>query len=211
MQISLAEQRTPEWFKLHIGRFSASEIHKIIGKDSKKLTKGAKSYILGKVKEIAYNRIKETPTTDAMQRGIDLEPDAAKAYQIKFGVFASSVGFYYGDHYGASPDKIVGEHGGIEIKCPGTKHIDHCLLTTPEDLERVEKAYFWQCYMNMLCTGRFWWDFVSFDPSPELPQHLRLHTIRIERKDSKMKKLVDALELAIIEKKRILKQLKIDV
>jgi exodeoxyribonuclease (lambda-induced) len=209
MKVSNVDQRSPEWFKLRLGRFTASQVYKLIGKSSTTLTKGAKTYIMDKVKEIAYNKVKETITTEAMQHGIDNEIKAAKAYQIKFDVFAHSVGFVYGDDYGASPDKLIGEDGGIEIKCPFSKHLDYCLLKTPKDLERVEKGYFWQCYMNMLCTNRFWWDFVSFDPDESLPKHLRLHTIRIKREDYKMKRLVDALKLATIEKKRILKQLKI--
>jgi len=57
----------------------------------------------------------------------------------------------------------------------------------------------------MLCTGRLWWDFVSFDP--RLKNHLRLHIVRIERKDMHMAKLVQALKLAIQEKKNILMEL----
>lgn len=207
MKVSNVEQRTPEWFKLRLGLFTASQVHRLIGKSSTTLTKGAKTYIMDKVKETIYKKAKETPTTEAMQYGIDNEIAAAKAYQIKFDIFAHSVGFVYNSNYGASPDKLIGEMGGVEIKCPFSKHLDYCLLKTPEDLQRVEKAYFWQCYHGMLCTGRFWWDFVSFDPDPELPEHLRLHVIRIERKDAKMKRLIDALKLAVIEKENKLIEL----
>ena len=205
MRTSNAPQTSPAWHKLKLGKFSASPVHRLIGRDSSKLTKGAMSYIMEKVREEVYQQEKEVPTTDAMVWGKDNEALAAKEYQIKYNVFARTVGFIYSEHYGASPDRLVGELGGIEIKCPLTRHLDNCLIKDSEQLLKKEKGYFWQCYMNMLCTGRLWWDFVSFDP--RLTNHLRLHVVRIERKDIHMTKLVQALKLAIEEKKNILMEL----
>jgi len=205
MRVSNAPQTSPAWHKLRLGKFTASQVYRLIGRDSNKLTKGAISYVMEKVRETVYQQEKDTPTNDAMIWGTEHEALAAKEYQIKYNVFARTIGFVYSDHYGASPDRLIGELGGIEIKCPLTKHLDNCLIKSSEQLLKHQKAYFWQCYMNMLCTGRLWWDFVSFDP--RLTNHLRLHIVRVERKDIHMAKLVQALKLAIEAKKNILREL----
>ena len=205
MRVSNAPQTSPAWHTLRLGKFTASQVYRLIGRDNKKLTKGAMSYIMEKVREEVYKEEKDTPTNEAMIWGKENEALAAKEYQIKHNVFARTIGFVYSDHYGASPDRLIGELGGIEIKCPLTKHLDNCLIKSSEQLLKHQKGYFWQAYMCMLCTGRLWWDFVSFDP--RLTNHLRLHIVRVERKDIHMAKLVQALKLAIEEKKNILREL----
>ena len=69
----------------------------------------------------------------------------------------------YGTHAGGSPDGLVGELGIIEIKCPfrTVNHFKYRMARTADDLP---PEYFWQIKMNLLCTGRKWCDFVSFDP-----------------------------------------------
>lgn len=205
MKISLVEQNSPEWFKLRLGRFTGSKAHLLVGQDSTKLTQKAKKYAFLKAKEIIYGERRETPTTKDMEWGNINEPIAAKEYQKKYDCFAHSVGFYYCDHYGSSPDKLVSKSGVVEFKCAPVHHLDYCLLKTQEDIYKKEKLLFWQCYMNMLCTGRFWCDFVAFDP--RLKNHLRLHVVRIHRQDHIMKRLTDSLKLAIIEKQLKLNEL----
>jgi hypothetical protein len=68
---------------------------------------------------------------------------------------------------------LVGELGGCELKCPETsKH-----LYTIETGE-IDEAYIDQSTWGMLCTGRSWWDFVSYDP--RLKSSLSLFVKRIE-------------------------------
>jgi len=74
---------------------------------------------------------------------------------------------------GASPDGFVGDLGLIEIKCPNTAtHIDTLLSQT------VPSKYNTQMQWQMVCTGRHWCDFVSFDP--RLPTELQLFIKRVE-------------------------------
>jgi len=221
MKISLVEQRSDEWFKLRLGLFTGSNVWKLIGKmnikkiEGKKtlvlpttLTQGAKTYVMQKVNEIVRNERKPTPTTDDMQWGIDNEVDAIIEYRNKFKEFTIPVGFYYNENYGCSPDQLVDPLGALEIKCGPVKHLNYCLLKTQEDIYKKEKELFWQCQMIMLCAKRQWVDFVAFDPRLEGEyNHLRLHVVRIKRKDHIMKRLINGLKLAIAYKLELKKQL----
>jgi hypothetical protein len=75
---------------------------------------------------------------------------------------------------GASPDRLIGDDGLIEVKCPNTAtHIETLLEGA------VPGKYRLQMMWQMACTGRQWCDFVSFDP--RMPEDMRLFVRRIER------------------------------
>lgn len=105
-----------------------------------------------------------------MQRGIDLEPQARAVYEFENGVEVEQVGFVVHpeiEQSGASPDGLIGDDGGLEIKCHRpAKHIDLLLGGT------VARNYRLQMQFGMICTGRKWWDYVSF--CPDLPRHMRI-------------------------------------
>jgi putative phage-type endonuclease len=210
MQISTAPQNTTEWFKARLGKFTASEVHRLVGKDPNKIIQGAESYIWEKINEIAYKENKENFTNEFTDWGHENEPKAAIEYMKQKKVLVSKVGFCYYNDYGCSPDRLVGKDGGIEIKCAKKNHLRLCMINTEEELKKQAKPYYWQIIMCLLVTGRAWWDFVAFDP--RRTDHLRLHTLRIYRKEfGPQNKLMRHLNTAINEKKRILKQLKIIV
>jgi hypothetical protein len=116
--------------------------------------------------ELIAERLTMTPsqhyTSWAMQWGIDHEDEAAEVYETAAGNTVSTVGFILHPSIaftGASPDRFVGESGGLEIKCPETgKHLE--TLETGE----IDIEYYYQCMWGMVCTGRKWWDFASYDP-----------------------------------------------
>lgn len=218
MKISLVEQRSHQWFRLRLGLFTGSNVYKLVGKMNTKkiegkktlvlpttLTQRAKTYIMQKVNEIVRKERKPTPTTDAMQWGVDNEEIAIREYQDRFKEFTTPVGFYYNKNYGSSPDQLVDPSGALEIKCGPVKHLEYCLLKTQEDIQKKEKELFWQCYMVMLCAKRQWVDFVAFDP--RLQGHLRLHVVRVHRQDFIMSRLINALKLAVAYRDELLKQL----
>lgn len=203
----LIEQGSEEWHKVRFGRFTASKIAAIICKTDKQgkaiLSKGAKTYILHSTMEQVIQESLSTFQNAAMQNGSDNEVEAAKAYQKKNNVFAVSTGFWcFGDHAGASPDKLVSLDGGAEFKNPELKaHTTYLGMEKPEDLKSVKKEYFYQCHMCMLATGRKWWDFVSYCTHKKLPAHLHLFQMRIHRDEKVIKELQGAI-LAATEYKR---------
>jgi hypothetical protein len=95
-----------------------------------------------------------------MWRGIDHEPIARDYYSGSYQQ-AVECGFMRldGDGWqlGLSPDGLVADEGGVEIKCPRAKgHITTILA------DRVPPFYMAQLQAALLVSGRKWWDFVSF-------------------------------------------------
>jgi hypothetical protein len=115
-----------------------------------------------------------------MERGILLEPEARAAYEAESGLLVDTVGFIVHDELmtGASPDGLIGEDGGIEIKCPGAAaHLDYLRGEIPSD-------YKLQVIHSLWLTGRQWWDFASY--SPDFPDPLKLKVTRLWAKDFQM-------------------------
>lgn len=203
-------QRSEEWQNVRLGRFTASTIHKIICSNPAKLTETAKTHILEKVTETIYEKPSFSPDTASTRWGEEHESMALVEYQQKNKILCSSVGFVaYGDHAGCSPDKLVGEHGGVECKCPynSINHIKHCTIRETKDLLKINKAYYWQVMMALLCTGREWWDFVSFDPRLPKDHKLRLFQFRVFRDQKAIDRLINCLAAVVLEKKQILNRL----
>lgn len=114
--------------------------------------------------------------TDAMQRGIDKEPDAIAAYEALTGNLVMPVGFITHDtlQAGCSPDGLVSHDGIVEVKCPNTStHLAY--YDNPECLLDKYRA---QVVHNLWITQRSWCDVVSFDD--RLPPHLQLVIVRYD-------------------------------
>jgi hypothetical protein len=104
-------------------------------------------------------------TSQWMDRGTELEADARRWYEMDQGVDVRQVGFCLRDDgaVGCSPDGLVGEDGGLEIKCPGAKQHTRYLL----GIDDLATAHTGQVQGSMFLTGRAWWDVLSYNP--ELP------------------------------------------
>ena len=75
------------------------------------------------------------------------------------------VGFILTDdgRVGCSPDGLVGEDGGLELKCPSpAKHVSYLL-----DEQELVDEYTHQVQGCLYVTGRAWWDLMSYYPGME--------------------------------------------
>lgn len=159
MEIIYCEQGTPEWHAARCGKPTASSFDKIITLDGKP-SKQREKYLYQLAGERAAGKAEETYTNGAMQRGREMEDEARKLYEFNYGIEVLRVGFCLSDGYGASPDGLVGEDGGLEIKCPiASTHVGYLLK------DELPGDYFQQVQGNLLVTGRKWWDFVSYYPA----------------------------------------------
>ena len=121
-------QRTEEWHNIRLGRVGGSESSVLSVKGKSESGLGAAAFTL--LYEKAYELIQEEPVkenivTFAMQRGMDLEPEAIHEYELSKMVKVDQVGYILNSdmkYAGYSPDGLVGEDGLIEVKC--------CLLYT---------------------------------------------------------------------------------
>jgi putative phage-type endonuclease len=158
MLIHSVEQQTPEWFALRCGVPSASNFSKIVTTKGEP-SKSAKEYMYTLAGEAIIGKKAKGYTSDAMQHGIDTEPEAVSTYEFITGLETAEVGFVTDDdiRIGVSPDRLVGEHGLLEVKCPmANTHIKYLLEG------KFPTAYFQQVQGQLMVTGREWCDFMSY-------------------------------------------------
>ena len=169
-------QRTTEWHQARLGKVTASRVSEVIAKG-----KGAtrESYMADLIVERLTGQPASTFSNAHMEWGTEQEPHARAAYSARTGELVEEVGFIQHprlEHAGASPDGLVNDEGLVEFKCPATStHLDTLLAG------EVPTKYIPQMQWQMVCTGRKWCDFVSYDP--RLPEHLRMFVKRVERDD----------------------------
>lgn len=173
------EQRTEGWFAVRLGKVTASRVADVVAKTKTGYSASRSNYMAQLVCERLTGTKGESFTNDAMQWGIDKEPEARAAYEAKTGELVEEVGFI--DHpliamSGASPDGLVGIDHMVEIKCPSTAtHIDYIYERKPPT------KYLYQMQWQMACANKYSCDFVSYDP--RMPEHLRLLIVKINRDD----------------------------
>ena len=174
--IEKVEQGTPEWFAARLGNVTASRVADVIAKTKSGYSASRENYMAQLICERMTNTVAESYTNAAMQWGTETEPLARAAYESIADVLVDEVGYVQHpriERAGASPDGLIGLFGLLEIKCPNTAtHID-TLIT-----EQVPTKYITQMQWQMVCTGRAWCDFVSFDP--RLPNGLQVFVKRVE-------------------------------
>jgi len=156
------EQRSDEWIAVRLGKVTASRAADVMAKTKTGYSASRETYMAQLITERLTNTRADGFSSPAMQWGTDTEPQARMAYEFMTGETVEETGFVLHPSiqgFGASPDGLVGSDGLIEIKCPNSAtHIDTLLS------EKVPAKYITQMQVQMMCTGREWCDFVSFDP-----------------------------------------------
>ena len=171
------EQGTPEWLALRAGCVTASNVSavKAKSKDGKGEGITRRKYRIQIITEwLTGKPVSSGWTSAAIEHGKEMEPIARAAYEAETGNFVEQVTFVTRDdieHFGCSPDGLVGEDGLMEIKCPES-HTHFGYFSAGE----VPNDYKDQMLCQCLVTGRKWVDFVSFDN--RMPEHLQLFIVR---------------------------------
>lgn len=162
MKIHLCVQNSPEWYAARCGKPTASSFDKIFTPVDCKPSSQATGYRHSLLAELMMGKPLEGHQTDAMRRGKELEPEAVAWYEFDQNVEAVAVGFVTNDDgtVGCSPDRLIGEEGLLEIKCPSPQtHISYLLNS-----ERLYKDYIYQVQGQLWLTGRKWADVVAYHP-----------------------------------------------
>jgi len=164
MQILSHLQGSDEWLASRLGRPSASQFSKLIT-TSGKPSGSASKYIDQMVIERLSGESTPHFQSEHMARGNDLEPEARDYYELMTGNTVVEVGFILDDseEFGCSPDGLVGEDKGLEIKCPA----ENTMLSYIEDPMKGVKRYWQQIQGCMMITGRSTWDFLAYHPEME--------------------------------------------
>lgn len=161
MKIHDIPQGEAEWFTLRIGKVTASEAHNLLTPKFKiKTGDGPTTYLYTKVAEGFRKRPLGGFTSSwATEQGQEMEDEARRWVCFEFEHKVRDVGFIEHDdgRCGCSPDALLDDDGGLELKAPQpTNHVRYLLDgELPED-------YTAQVHFSMYVTGRPWWKFVSY-------------------------------------------------
>jgi len=153
-------QGSDEWFAQRCGVITGSNFSKVFTGAGKASTQ-ADALINTLVAERITGKATETFKSDAMQRGNDLEPEARDMFELETGLSAELVGLIKMDDYeiGCSPDALIGDHSGLEIKCPSAS-----TMIAYKRSGKLPSAYVQQVHGCMLVTGRSNWWFYAYHP-----------------------------------------------
>ena len=199
MKIWDVSQGTTEWLMVRAGIPTASGFNQILTPGGKISTQ-AEKYQFGLLAERMMKQPRVEAVTMWMERGSDMERDAVSWYEFERDCDTVPVGFITNDPWtiGASPDRLCGENGLLEIKCPSEAvHVSYLLK------KGVDAAYYPQVQGQLWITGRQWVDIVSFHPL------MRKALIRVERDEGYIRVLsgvVETFSEQLEEQSRILEE-----
>lgn len=166
------EQGTEAWLRLRLGIPTASCFADIMAQP-KEPGKGMRKGLLYKLAgEILTGEPAESFRNAYMERGHRLEPEARAWYVMMTDEPVRQIGFARNGRMGASPDALVGEHGGLEIKTVTAAIMIEILERKPDD---PPPEHLKQVQGNMLVCGRQWWDLVIYCCRSIPPAVFRIH------------------------------------
>lgn len=178
------EQGSPQWLECRLGLPTASMFATVMakGKDGgASITR--RKYLYRLAGEIMTGELEETYQNADMMRGNAMEDEARETYAFIHDAVICRVGFIRNGQKGASPDSLLGEDGGLEIKT-AIPSIQIERLKR-DDLPPEHRA---QVQGSMWVAEREWWDFVSYWP------RLPLFVKRVYRDESYIAKLAAAVD-----------------
>lgn len=170
-------QRSEGWYAARRGMPTASRFHQVLtaakGQRSSAQDTLIDTLLAESLCPPEEGVIRGSYISPEMEAGMKLEAEARCAYQLEYAKEdVTEVGFviHSSGMFGGSPDALVGETGGVEIKCPSPAvAIGYYRNATLPD------AYKCQLHGYMIVTGRAQWDFFSY------ARHLPPFCLRIER------------------------------
>jgi hypothetical protein len=225
-------QGSDQWDQIRVGRFTSSELHRLMGAAYREMTaeelkarpksgKGssvkrievydqlsdaAETYIKQKVAETLVGFPNDNTYAYPLVYGKEMEPNAVEYFQNKVGLECKEIGFVaFGDHAGGSPDRELENGEILEVKCPYTieMQIDYLMLTDQWDLKRLKPDYWWQCQGNLLFTNAKKCHFVTYDP--RYPEKLKMAHIEVRPDEDAQNAIIKKLEAAVKRKLETLK------
>lgn len=155
-------QGSTEWLLARAGLVTASEADELLTPEfAARKGEGIRTFHFKKLAERIMGPQSSGPSggTWAMEAGNILEKLARPWFSFDSGMEVSTAGLVISDDgkVGCSPDGLIGEDGGLEIKCP--QPAAHLRYLADGVLPKEYRA---QVHFSMYVTGRKWWKFVSY-------------------------------------------------
>ena len=161
------QQGSDAWLEARLGIPTASEFDRIITPAKLGYAAGAAGYMAEKLAEWMAGQPLDIfedapPIKGWRERGQLLEPEAVRYYEMERDVETSKVGLVLTDDgmTGASPDRLVGDTGILEQKCPALKtHVGYMLepASLVAEYRLQVQGQLWVCQ-------REWCDMQSYYP-----------------------------------------------
>ena len=160
--------KCPVWLRSRLGLPTASDFGSIITSKRGDYSAAADGLIDGLIDQL------KRPTEHSAEswmgnrhtrRGNELEAEAVGNYAFDTGQRVHHVGLVLSDcrRFGCSPDGLVGDDGGLEIKCP-----DGPTMSAWTRMYRrtgsIPHEHLPQVHGSLIVTGRAWWDFLAYCP-----------------------------------------------
>lgn len=185
MKIYTCEQGESAWLDARLGKVTASEADQILTPEfAMRKGEGVQTYIAKKCAETLLRRPVADFGSFVTEEGEAMEYEARRWFAWEHSVKVRQVGFieHEDGRCGCSPDGLIGDDGGVEIKCPQpTNHVRYVLDGT------LPKDYAVQVHFSLYVTQRPWWMFVSY--RKKLPEFV----LKVERDEAIMAKIETAL------------------
>lgn len=166
-------QRSQEWFDARRGLPTCSRFDSILtpktGKPAAAQWTLINELIAESIAPPDTGFIRPAYISEEMEQGMKLEAEARCMFELNYAPgHVQQVGFVLHDSglFGGSPDALIDDVGGCEIKCP--------LLATHVGYVRAGELppeYRCQVHGYLIVTGRAWWSFFSYARGTE-PLHL---------------------------------------
>lgn len=215
--LELAEahgQRTQEWRDIRAGKFTASEMWRLMGNPRSKEAKEAGewsdeavTYINIKVAEEITGQIHESGSAASLEWGANWESVAKTHFTKLTGKPVYEAGFKtYNAHAGGSID---GDADGpiIEIKCPynSGNHVEYMKLVKGIELQTAFPKIWWQVQSNLLFNSKPMCYFISFDP--RFPDKQKMKIVEVYSHKEDQERLKVRIDKAIESKKALIQLL----
>jgi len=189
MEITITQDES-KWLSIREGKFTASEIYKLMGTPRNKseyLSDTAKTFVYEKASELLTG-VRKPIWGEALTWGTENEKEAFEYFQQYQDEFYTYYGgetytfIPYGEYSGYSPDAL-GSNCIIEIKNPFNSaiHLKNRSIKWSEDLFKLHPEYYWQMQLGMIASAVEFGYFVSYDK--RMPKSHKLFISHIERDD----------------------------
>jgi len=146
----------------------------------------------------------ENYVTDAMKWGIEQEAAAAERYEEVTGTLVQKCGFALHEsipYLGASPDRLVGETGLAEIKCPTTTTFVEWRAAGV-----IPEQHKPQMLLQLAVCQRAFVDFFAFDPRI-MAREYQHFLLRFEPPQEEIKKVEEAAKVFLAEVEELFEQI----
>lgn len=172
-------QNSEEWLQARRGKVTASSFSKIITPAKGDKSTSATVYAYEIIAEL-MGAENESFSNGFTEMGHEREDDARSVFEFITDLKVDQVGMIVTDceRIGCSPDGLIGDDGGLEIKCPkASTHIKYLLDGT------LPLEYKTQVQGSLMVSERDFWYFMSYHP--QLPPFI----LKVERDEEFIAKM----------------------